>query len=229
MLLTSHWISYGGRRPGDAGGLLLAVRAAGEHSRAASTIPISDCWFSSRFPPCFSLGSLLIPLGIALGKRRVSRAARPRCPIRQSRLAPRRYFLRRHDAREHHHRQPVELSRRRAYGDRAVLRSKLPCHEARIHRAPVAPHQAVSLRLLPRRARRTGWLQAKMAGTRQLMAVIFNSFPRPIESGHGKQPPGLLGRHLRAMPCARKVDRAAPSRDQRNSRMTKPIPAPRPF
>ena len=46
----------------------------------------------------------------------------------------------------------------------------------------LAPHQAVacaSCHIVPGA---TGWLQAKMSGTRQLMAVTFNSFPRPIES-----------------------------------------------
>ena len=28
----------------------------------------------------------------------------------------------------------------------------------------------------------TGWVKAKMAGTRQLAAVMLNNYPRPIES-----------------------------------------------
>ena len=43
-----------------------------------------------------------------------------------------------------------------------------------------------------------------MAGTRQLMAVIFNTFPAADRIGHGKQPAGFFGRDLRAVPCARK-------------------------
>ena len=38
------------------------------------------------------------------------------------------------------------------------------------------------LRRLPHRAGRDGLAESKMAGTRQLMAVVFNNFPRPIES-----------------------------------------------
>jgi hypothetical protein len=47
----------------------------------------------------------------------------------------------------------------------------------------VAPHQEVSCAACHIAPGATGWLQAKMAGTKQLMAVTFNNFPRPIESG----------------------------------------------
>src|SRR3984893_2621083 len=45
-----------------------------------------------------------------------------------------------------------------------------------------APHQAlacVSCHVAPGAA---GWVHSKMAGTRQLLGVIMNSYPRPIES-----------------------------------------------
>ncbi len=60
----------------------------------------------------------------------------------------------------------------------------------------------------------TGWVHAKMAGTRQLAAVVFNNYPRPIESAlesnrlvsseqtcencHARQKP--LGSRLRILP-----------------------------
>jgi len=46
----------------------------------------------------------------------------------------------------------------------------------------LAPHQAVSCASCHIAPGATGWLKAKMSGTRQLMAVTFNSFPRPIQS-----------------------------------------------
>ena len=48
----------------------------------------------------------------------------------------------------------------------------------------------------------TGWVKAKMAGTRQLEAVVFNSFPRPIESGLEEKPAGIVRADLRELPCA---------------------------
>ncbi len=46
----------------------------------------------------------------------------------------------------------------------------------------LAPHQKVSCVECHVAPGASGWLNAKMAGTRQLMAVTFNTFPRPIES-----------------------------------------------
>ena len=45
-----------------------------------------------------------------------------------------------------------------------------------------APHQEVGCASCHIGSGANGWLKAKMSGTRQLMAVVFNSFPRPIES-----------------------------------------------
>jgi hypothetical protein len=44
------------------------------------------------------------------------------------------------------------------------------------------PHQEVGCASCHVGPGATGWLKAKMAGTRQLMAVTFNTFPRPLES-----------------------------------------------
>lgn len=59
------------------------------------------------------------------------------------------------------------------------------CHvmtpESTAHLAP--PHQAVSCATCHVEPGAAGWIKAKMAGTKQMMAVTFNTFPRPIESG----------------------------------------------
>ena len=65
------------------------------------------------------------------------------------------------------------------------------------------------MRRLPRRAGAHRWVKSKMAGTRQLMAVIFNSYPAADRIGDGEQPAGSLGRHLRAVPL-RARSRSAP-------------------
>ena len=45
-----------------------------------------------------------------------------------------------------------------------------------------APHQEVGCASCHIGTGANGWLKAKMSGTRQLMAVVLNNFPRPIES-----------------------------------------------
>jgi len=46
----------------------------------------------------------------------------------------------------------------------------------------MAPHQKVACVGCHVAPGASGWVKSKMAGTRQLMGVIFDSFPRPIES-----------------------------------------------
>lgn len=45
-----------------------------------------------------------------------------------------------------------------------------------------APHQQVACVSCHVEPGATGWLKSKMAGTRQLMRVVLNNYPRPIES-----------------------------------------------
>ena len=47
----------------------------------------------------------------------------------------------------------------------------------------LAPHQQVACASCHIEPGAAGWVHAKMAGTHQLFSVMFNSFPRPIESG----------------------------------------------
>src|SRR5205823_6037035 len=58
------------------------------------------------------------------------------------------------------------------------------CHvmkpEFTAHSRP--PHQQVACVSCHVGPGATGWLKAKTAGTRQLLAVVFNNFRRPIES-----------------------------------------------
>jgi nitrate/TMAO reductase-like tetraheme cytochrome c subunit len=58
------------------------------------------------------------------------------------------------------------------------------CHvmkpEFTAHQIP--PHQEVDCASCHIAPGATGWFHAKIAGTKQLMAVMFDSFPRPIES-----------------------------------------------
>ena len=84
-------------------------------------------------PIVFFAGLVLIPIGIALAKRKVT-AESGRNRGSANRLAPRWDFLRRDDRGKRSHRKPTELSRRGAHGHHSVLRPDLPRHEARVHR-----------------------------------------------------------------------------------------------
>ncbi len=122
-------------------------RAAGLHRHSSSILrrPCTDSgWHRARQTP---------------GHYRLHRCSGP-----QSRLAPRRHLLRDHDRDQHDHREPVELSCGGAHGHRSVLRSELPCDEARVcgHRSP--PHQEVACVSCHVAPGATGWLHAKMAG-----------------------------------------------------------------
>src|SRR5262249_23585509 len=56
-----------------------------------------------------------------------------------------------------------------------VMKPEFTAHQKASHRAL----ECVSCHVGPGA---TGWAQSKMAGTHQLLAVIMNSYPRPIES-----------------------------------------------
>jgi nitrate/TMAO reductase-like tetraheme cytochrome c subunit len=57
-----------------------------------------------------------------------------------------------------------------------VMKPEFTAHAAQ------PPHKAVACAECHIAPGATGWLKAKMNGTSQLMAVVFNNYPRPIES-----------------------------------------------
>jgi hypothetical protein len=132
-------------------------------------------------PIVFFAGLILIPLGIALGKRRVTRqlAALPdrRTAFRRAGM----FFAVMTAANVI---IGSQLSYRAVEHMDTVQFCGQSCHvmkpEFTAHLLP--PHQQVACASCHIAPGTTGWLKGKMAGTRQLMEVIFNSFPRPIES-----------------------------------------------
>ena len=160
----------------------MAVRAAAEHQWQGGINPYIGLLLFIAIPIVFFAGLVLIPIGIALAKRKVV-ASLNEIEDRRPRLAPRGHLLRRDDGGERSDRQPAQLSCRGTDGHRSVLRAT--CHvmkpEFTAH-AAMPPHQAVACASCHIAPGATGWLKAKMAGTNQLFAVMFNTFPRPIES-----------------------------------------------
>ncbi len=151
VLLTSHWIAMAG---------VALVTLAGfswlfvlpENIRGNVGNPYIGLLVFIAIPAVFFAGLALIPIGIALGRRKAAAGFGGALDRRAAwRRAGIFFAVMTHG--EPGHRKPANLSRRRAHGNRPVLRTELPCHAARVHRPspPAAP--GGELRLLPYRAR----------------------------------------------------------------------------
>jgi hypothetical protein len=180
VLLTSHWISMAGVSLVTLAGFSwLFVLPANIRGNVGN--PYIGLLIFIAIPIVFFAGLALIPIGIALGRRRVAAD-----------------FTNASDRRAAWHRAGVffaimtfanivigsQLSYRAVEHMETVQFCGQSCHvmkpEFTAHLR--APHQQVGCASCHIAPGATGWLQAKMSGTRQLMAVTFNTFPRPIES-----------------------------------------------
>lgn len=180
VLLSSHWISMAGVSLVTLAGFSwLFVLPANIRGHVGN--PYIGLLVFIAIPAVFFLGLALIPIGIALGRRRV--AADFTTPA---------------DRQAAWHRAGVffavmtlanlvigsQLSYRAVEHMETVQFCGQSCHvmkpEFTAHLRP--PHQQVECASCHIAPGATGWLRAKMSGTRQLMAVTFNTFPRPIES-----------------------------------------------
>jgi hypothetical protein len=180
VLLTTHWVSMAGVALVTLAGfswifvLPLSLRGRVENPYIGLLVFIA-------IPVIFFAGLILIPIGIALGKRRVAQQL--------ATLPDRRTAFRR-----------AGIFFAVMTGANVIIGSQLSfravdymdnvqfcgqsCHvmkpEFTAHLLP--PHQEVPCATCHIAPGTTGWIRGKMAGTRQLMEVLFNSFPRPIES-----------------------------------------------
>ena len=100
----------------------------------------------------------------------------------EGRRAPAGRIPRRHHPRQRHRRDPGHVSGRGAHGDRPVLRPDLPRDDARVPLPRGFAARPRAVRRLSRRGGSARWMESKMAGTRQLVEVTTNSYPRPIPS-----------------------------------------------
>lgn len=133
-------------------------------------------------PIVFFAGLALIPIGIARAKRKVTKEL---SEVEDRRMAWRRvgiFFVVMTVAnviiasqlsyRAVEHMDTVQFCGQTCH----VMKPEFTAHAA------MPPHQAVACASCHIAPGATGWLKAKMAGTNQLFAVMFNTFPRPIES-----------------------------------------------
>ena len=133
-------------------------------------------------PIVFFAGLVLIPIGIALAKHKVTRNLDE---IENRRTAWRRAGIffgvmtvaNVVIASQLSYRAVEHMDTNQFCGQTChVMKPEFTAHAAE------PPHQAVACAECHIAPGASGWLKAKMAGTSQLIAVVLNNYPRPIES-----------------------------------------------
>jgi nitrate/TMAO reductase-like tetraheme cytochrome c subunit len=182
VLLTGSWISMLGAALVTLAGfswlfvLPLNIRGAGVNN------PYIGLLVFIAIPIVFFAGLILIPIGIALAKRKVVASLNE---IEDRRLAWRRVGIffavmtvanvviaSQLSYRAVEHMDTVQFCGQTCH----VMKPEFTAHAA------MPPHQAVGCASCHIAPGASGWLKAKMNGTTQLMAVVFNNYRRPIES-----------------------------------------------
>ena len=180
ILLTSHWISMLGAALVTLAGIswlfALPLNIGGHTSN-----PYIGLLLFVAIPIVFFAGLALIPVGIALAKRHVAESL---TEVPDRRAAWRRVAIFFAVTTAANLVIGSQLSYRAVQHMDTVQFCGQSCHvmkpEFTAHQLPF--HQELACAACHIAPGATGWFQAKIAGTRQLMNVVLNSFPRPIES-----------------------------------------------
>src|SRR3984893_6881080 len=180
ILLTSHWISMLGVTLVTLAGcswlFLLPVHMSGRVDN-----PYIGLLVFIAIPVFFFLGLALIPIGIVLTRRRWA-ASLDTFPDRKQAWRRAGVFFAvmtmanvligsQVSYRAVEHMETVQFCGQSCH----VMKPEFTAHQ----RPPHSQLACVSCHVAPGAS---GWVQSKMSGTRQLAAVVFKSFPRPIES-----------------------------------------------
>jgi len=181
VLLASHWISMVGTALVTLAGfswlflLPTNVRGTGVDN------PYIGILVFIIIPVIFFAGLALIPIGLYFAKRHVS-AAIETLPGRRSAFRRAGIFFAvmtvanviigsQFSYRAVEHMDTVQFCGQSCH----VMKPEFTAHQ-------MAPHEGVTCASCHIAPGATGWLHAKMNGTNQLFGVIFNNYPRPIES-----------------------------------------------
>lgn len=181
ILLTSHWISMAGVALVTLAGFSWLFLLPRHFSGNADNAYIGLLIFVA-VPAVFFAGLALIPVGLALARRRVaadlSEMGDRRTAWRKAGL----FFA-------------VMTLANLAIGSQVSYRAVAhmdtvqfcgqTCHvmQPEFTAHTLQPHTNVACADCHIAPGAQGWVRAKMAGVKQLQSVTFNSFPRPIESG----------------------------------------------
>jgi nitrate/TMAO reductase-like tetraheme cytochrome c subunit len=180
LLLASHWISMIGAALVTLAGFswlfLLPTSLRGHVEN-----PYIGLLVFVAIPIVFFAGLALIPIGIYLAKRRIA-ATLDTLPDRAAAVRRTAIFFvvvtianvvigSQLSYRAVEHMDTTQFCGQSCH----VMKPEFTAHQ-------VPPHEGVKCVACHIAPGATGWLHAKMSGTNQLMAVIFNNYPRPIES-----------------------------------------------
>ncbi|MBZ5677672.1 MAG: ABC transporter permease [Acidobacteriia bacterium] len=180
VLLTSHWVTMAGVALVTLAGFswLFALPA---NIRGNVSNPYIGLLTFIAIPIVFFVGLILIPIGITLGRRRAAEALNPPVDRKAAWRRAGMFFT-------------IMTMANLVIGSQLTYRAVehmettqfcgQSCHvmkpEFTAHLLP--PHQQVACASCHVGPGATGWLASKMAGTRQLIGVVLNNYPRPIES-----------------------------------------------
>jgi hypothetical protein len=181
VVLTSHWVSMVGVALVTLAGVSwLFILPANIRGHVQN--PYIGLLLFVAIPILFFAGLALIPIGIALSKRHIAagfssaedkRVAWRRVGIFFGVMTAANLII----GSQVSYRAVEHLESTQFCGQSChVMTPEFTAHQ-------LAPHQAVECASCHVAPGASGWLQAKMGGTRQLLNVTFNTFPRPIESG----------------------------------------------
>jgi nitrate/TMAO reductase-like tetraheme cytochrome c subunit len=181
VLLASHWISMLGTALVTLAGFSWLFLLPTNLRGAGVDNPYIGILLFIVIPTIFFVGLALIPIGLFLAKRHIAATIET---LQDRKSAFRRagvFFAVMTVANviigsQFSYRAVEEMDTTQFCGQSChVMKPEFIAHQ-------LPPHQSVgcaSCHIAPGAA---GWLHAKMAGTNQLFAVVFNTFPRPIES-----------------------------------------------
>jgi NapC/NirT cytochrome c family, N-terminal region len=178
--LTSHWLSMVGAVLTTVAGCTWLLTLPSQ-IRGHATNPYIGILLFVILPIVFALGLILMAIGMWLSRRAIRQGLK-KAATRQTSLKRLAVFLA--VATMLNIVIMSQLSYRAVEYMEGTQFCGVSCHvmkpEFTAHR--VSPHAGilcVECHVAPGAA---GWIESKMAGTRQLIEVVFNTYPRPIKS-----------------------------------------------
>jgi hypothetical protein len=182
VLLASHPVSLAGTVLVTTAGLLWCF-ALPAQTRGHVDNPYAGIILFLILPLVFFLGLALIPLGIFLAKRRVASSLSDPAVDRASAVRRLAVFVgvttlanvvigSQLSYRAVEHMETTQFCGQSCH----VMKPEFSAHA-------VAPHSKIACVSCHVAPGATGWLHSKLNGTRQLIEVVADSFPRPIPAG----------------------------------------------
>ncbi len=181
LLVTSHWISLAGLALIGTG-LISWVFVLPLHTHKGADNPYIGIVVFVIIPLIFFLGLILVPAGMLVAKRRIKRRIQTQISDPKAALRRLLWFLgivtavnvvvgTQFTYRAVEHMESVQFCGQSCH----VMKPEFTAHQ-------FSPHARVECVECHVRPGGGGWIESKMAGTRQLIEVMMNREPSPIPS-----------------------------------------------